>query len=649
MKKKTNDYWDRRALERLTDSELISEAHIKQIKAMYNQAFKNIDEEIRKVYKNYSKATGLDIQKLKTLLSKTETDKTWKTLKRQGLDKYIKDNYKARITRLEQLQAQIYARAKQIYSKEEMLNKMAYKGVINSSYYKTIYDIQMGTGFDVAFNKLSTNAETILLNEKWSGRNYSETIWKNTDILADSLSETLGGAILSGQGVEKTAKQIKDRFNVGKYYAERLVRTETNHFYNEATALAYEKLGVDKYVFVATLDSRTSEMCQDMDNVVKDYKDKEVGVNFPPLHPNCRSTTRGYIGEEEEKMLERRARNPITGKTEIVENISYKEWIKKYNLDGKRVKTSAKPSKKAKITEKTALKGNEKAVISINDLPSQFNTPKELKNSQILIDYINNKTDANKKVAKVYSLMGKSTKYDFKLSHAKKHSLARKENIFTGGYSDVKLTIPNLTDLQNPNGTITSVLHELMHFIDFNNGKYTEKSIEFTSLKEVVKNTDSSMSDEIKALFESYNKMCKNTTMSIGEDYKNILEDYRQQYLNGKWSYDEYSKAFNKTIKERDALIDYEERNAMGGSVGGLQDIYDALSGGKYRDNGTVRFGHGSKYYSSTEKRVKEIVANYGSLSITRPDLIELLKADKPELVKELDKLMDEIIKQNGG
>lgn len=329
---KTPNYWDKRAINRMTMAEKQSETYIKRVKKIYEQAFRNIDGEIARVYKNYSKETGLDVSKLKELLTVKETSKTWKTLKRQGLDKYIQDNYKSRISRLEQIQAQIYAKAKLIYPKEELQNTMCYKGVVNNSYYKAVYDTQMGTGYNFGFSEIDNNLVNSILNEKWSGKNYSERIWTNTDILADSVSQIVGGALLSGQSIEKTARQIQDRFDVAKYYAERLVRTETNHFNNEADAMAYESMGVDKYVFVATLDSRTSEICQEMDNKVFEYKDREVGVNYPPLHPNCRSKTRGYLGKEVEKDLQRRARNPLTGKTEIINNMSYKEWLKNYNV-----------------------------------------------------------------------------------------------------------------------------------------------------------------------------------------------------------------------------------------------------------------------------------------------------------------------------
>lgn len=323
-------YWDKRAIKRLSDAEKQSEAYIARINKMYDQAQRNIQRDIDNIYANYSKATGMDVQSLKTLLSKSETDKLWKELKAKGLDQYVKGNYKARISRLEKLQAQVYAKAKELYTQEQQATTELYKGVINDSYYKTIYDMQMGTGLDFAFSKIDDNMVDVLLNEKWSGKNYSQRIWGNTDLLAESLSEIIGGAMLSGQSISKTSQQIRERFGVAKYYADRLARTETNHFNNEADAMAYEEMDVDKYVFLATLDTRTSSICQEMDGKVIDLKERRVGENYPPMHPNCRSKTRAYMGEEIEATLKRRARNPVTGKTELIDNMSYKEWKERF-------------------------------------------------------------------------------------------------------------------------------------------------------------------------------------------------------------------------------------------------------------------------------------------------------------------------------
>ena len=96
------------------------------------------------------------------------------------------------------------------------------------------------------------------------------------------------------------------------------------------------------------------------------------------------------------------------------------------------------------------------------------------------------------------------------------------------------------------------------------------------------------------------------------------------------------------------ARIDAEERSLMGGGVGNLQDIYDALAGGYARDRGVVKFGHGSKYYADFDVRMHETIANYASLSVTRPDLVKLLHQDKPDLAKALDEAVDELMKKGG-
>ena len=77
-------------------------------------------------------------------------------------------------------------------------------------------------------------------------------------------------------------------------------------------------------------------------------------------------------------------------------------------------------------------------------------------------------------------------------------------------------------------------------------------------------------------------------------------------------------------------------------------DVYDALSGGKFRDDGVVNFGHGGQYYSIADSRSHEIWANYCALSVTRPDLVEVLRRDKPELVQALDEMTSEMLREAG-
>ncbi|MDS8889922.1 minor capsid protein, partial [Streptococcus pneumoniae] len=136
---------------------------------------------------------------------------------------------------------------------------------------------------------------------------------------------------MTGRDTRETAQAIAERFNVGQNDARRLVRTESAFFHNQMELLNYEEADIEKYIFVAVLDKRTSRICQEHDNQVYD-RDKAVpGVNCPPMHPWCRSTTVGYDEDADYSKLKRRARNPETGKVEYVPaDMTYKEWYSKY-------------------------------------------------------------------------------------------------------------------------------------------------------------------------------------------------------------------------------------------------------------------------------------------------------------------------------
>ncbi|WP_316959815.1 minor capsid protein [Staphylococcus sp. IVB6181] len=47
---------------------------------------------------------------------------------------------------------------------------------------------------------------------------------------------------------------------------------------------------------MAKLDERASKICRQNDDKVFYVKDMVPGVNAPPMHPNCRSTTAPYVG-----------------------------------------------------------------------------------------------------------------------------------------------------------------------------------------------------------------------------------------------------------------------------------------------------------------------------------------------------------------
>ena len=323
----SDEYWRERAEDRLTEAEKLSVPYLEDIHAVYDDARLKIVEDIKNLYKNYYKDDeGFDQEKLRVIIPNGDLERFHREMKKAGLSEYLPDNYKARMTRLEYLYADCWAESKKASLKHQQIETKAHRETIKNAYYKTIYDTGVGLKINPAFSKLDNRAVNQVLNTKFLGGNYSERIWKNTDKLADTLKEVIGSAIARGESYSKTARGIRERFGVTQYEATRLVQTETCYFQNQAEIEALKTMGIEKYKFIATLDSRTSDICREHDKKVYNIEDAKAGKNLPPLHPNCRSTVSAYLGEEYESAI-RVARNE-NGENEYVENIDYSEWLK---------------------------------------------------------------------------------------------------------------------------------------------------------------------------------------------------------------------------------------------------------------------------------------------------------------------------------
>ena len=267
---------------------------------------------------------------------------------------------------------------------------------------------------------------------------------------------------------------------------------------------------------------------------------------------------------------------------------------------------------------------------------------------------------SNPHALKLYNSIGKLENYSangikFAISHGKNYAVQTTYRLNSGDIIEVKLVIPKLSGT-NLAGQVGTTLHEEMHLIDLlmkNNptktGAYFGET--FAPLQTAVKNATSDIGSDAKNLFTAFHKECATIRTKAKQVFDDAHDQLKAKYLpNGVWGagadYKTYKKEFKKIENTYKETVDYESRNAIGGGVDALEDIYDALSGGKHRDNGTVKYGHGSRYYSSQGKRINEIVANYGSLSVTRPDLVDMLRKDKPELVRALDEMLAEMAKK---
>lgn len=104
------------------------------------------------------------------------------------------------------------------------------------------------------------------MEQPWSGANYSANIWNNRDKLAGIAQNEITKGIYQGKSAKKISKNISDRLDASMKDIERVVRTESKHARNEASAQAYIDMGYEWYMFSSHTEgkssNRTCERCR---------------------------------------------------------------------------------------------------------------------------------------------------------------------------------------------------------------------------------------------------------------------------------------------------------------------------------------------------------------------------------------------------
>ena len=266
--------------------------------------------------------------------------------------------YEYRMKRLNALLLNTDKKFKELYGVNLHDTTAFLKSIIPEAYYHTIFDIAQGIGKQPEFAAVPEKLINKIIHEDWSGENYSKRIWANTNALAEEVREVLTEAAVNGESIYKTSKKIADKFDTSEYNARRLIRTETTYACNQAEQVAYKELDIEKYQFVATLDTRTSTICQQLDGKVFKVEDAQAGKNLPAMHPNCRSTTIPYFKEGMPEI--RTARDKDGNRITVPASMTYDEWHKKY------IEPYEKPKEKPKAKAKPAeIKASEAKPLTI--------------------------------------------------------------------------------------------------------------------------------------------------------------------------------------------------------------------------------------------------------------------------------------------
>jgi SPP1 gp7 family putative phage head morphogenesis protein len=289
---KSKEYWTERSIlkkERLLKSDV---QFMGEVAKKYDSLMRDYSTRLGNFYGKYSESGILTYsESIKRLTAKEQIEfiKYIDTLPNYDSDfrLYLKNlRTQEKISRLQQMKLEHRVTATQL----SLWQNAEFPDHIEKSLMKA-YSLTLKE-LDVAdIGVLNRKRVQQILSQNWSGVKFSDTIWQNKEKLISSLDRTLADQFLRNAPLKDAVKNIRDATGTSFSNAERLIRTESAYVVEQATAEAYTDAGIEKYQFVAVEDERTSDICSDLDGKVFLLSEAQEGVNYPPMHPNCRSTT----------------------------------------------------------------------------------------------------------------------------------------------------------------------------------------------------------------------------------------------------------------------------------------------------------------------------------------------------------------------
>ncbi len=550
---KSDAYWKQRALRREAESYKEADRTISKVLAAYDRAEEQINSDIKRVYSTFSDKGRLSKNEMDALMSANESQDTLDRLRRQletikdddirrkALDRLNAKAYAARISRLQAVKTAIQAQTAKIADVQKTAMDEHLNRLTADTYYKSIYDVQIGSGTGFSFSSLPLEVIDSILSEKLYGQDYSSRVWSNTELLAEEAYKVVSSGITAGMSVQRMARQLDEAMDDGRYAAVRLIRTETNRVFNASHLQSYKAMGAKKYRFLATLDAKTCSACGKFDKKVFDIEEAVQGKNYPPLHPNDRCTTMAVIDGMTEKGMQRRAKDPVTGKNVFVPaDMTYEQWVKQLNDKyGYDIIKAAQKTKADRLQYRKYKKllGADNVPKSLEEFQKMKYNKNNSKYAELKKQYLKSVSVKNREMHRKKDLRGEKAKYITENRFNELTIEAKKNgaNIIRGGFEveqhldsvNAAASIVGDTILFRENVTISEVLEETHHFKQNKFGLNDDKPEPLRTYLNEIEAKQFLISNAAK--YAVPRSETQETEKQL-EWYNNLLEQYRKEH-----------------------------------------------------------------------------------------------------------------------
>lgn len=294
MSLNSEDYWRKREEEQRKQDIKDLKEYRKHLEGIYKRTLADVSSQIRAFYNQYAQKTGMTYAEAMKKADKLDIEAFAEKAKQYVKDKDFskKANEEMRLynmtmkaNRLELLKAQIGLELCSTADEIDKFMKEELRG-------QTLEEIERQAGIlgqSLVNNKEFANA---LINASFHNATFSDRIWVNQSALRNNLDSILKNALIQGRNPRDFIPDLRKIFDVSRYQAERLLRTELARVQTEAQMQSYKRNGFAQYKFMAL--GSACEICAAINGDVFDVEDAEPGLNMPPMHPNCMCSTAPY-------------------------------------------------------------------------------------------------------------------------------------------------------------------------------------------------------------------------------------------------------------------------------------------------------------------------------------------------------------------
>lgn len=343
MAKKSREYW-RRRFEQLEEAQHNrSIFYYEDLQKAYIETMNNIEADILKWYNRFAANNEITLDEAKRLLKSDELREfRWtvdeyieygkkNALNQQWMKQLENASSRVYISRLESIRLQLQQHVEKLYDGQIKGFERFIQEAYQTQYYHTAFEVQKALGIGYAFQKIDERLLEKVISKPWTadGLTFSRKIWRDKNVLLDTLHKELIQSVARGTGPEKIISTLHKKLGSQntRYQIRRLVMTESAFFSASAQKDAFNELDVERYEIIATLDSKTSSICQSMDGKVFKMVDFEPGVTANPFHPHCRTTTAPYFEDDDSQRIARKKNGEVYY---ISSNIKYTEWEERF-------------------------------------------------------------------------------------------------------------------------------------------------------------------------------------------------------------------------------------------------------------------------------------------------------------------------------